>query len=89
MKKCFTIFVLLIVVPAITGFFRYGEAREAQNKELKPMVRVSPNELNFNCSIMERAKGISATNASTQTMTIKAGTTESWILIEPGEQPDV
>ena len=88
MKKYLCSIVLLSVIIVLTGFVGYVEAKDTVKSELKPMIRVKPTELSFNCNIVERGKEIAATNASKRTMTMNAKSSESWITVEPPVQPD-
>lgn len=89
MKKYVRVCVLIGLMVSMTGFFFYGVAAEATKQELKPMIRVSPNELSFNCTIIERGKEVIATNASKRPMPMNARTSDSWISVSPATQPNV
>jgi hypothetical protein len=82
------LFCLMMVTVFLSIVVISGKAFCAE-KALEVLLRVKPQEQTFRCETVERAKEFAVTNASKQTVTIKAVASHDWIIVSPLSQPEV
>lgn len=87
MNRLLTILMSIMIMAA--GFAAPVLAKDPDSRELAPIIKTKPEQLVFNCNIVERSKEIIAVNASKRTMPLNASSSASWIAVSPSSQPDV